>query len=97
MPEEKTDVQIREEKVRSALADLASKPGSPRNDKMIAALLRERSGLVAQQKADRVAQVDEQLKLYGYESGEGKSGGAKPEARKQPPQGRTTKPQQTGD
>ncbi|WP_425244847.1 hypothetical protein [Streptomyces sp. NEAU-NA10] len=35
-------------------------------DTMIAALLREREGLVQLGKKDRVAQVDEQLKLRGY-------------------------------
>jgi hypothetical protein len=35
-------------------------------DTMIAALLREREGLVQRGLKDRVAQVDEQLKLRGY-------------------------------
>ncbi|MFF2331820.1 MULTISPECIES: hypothetical protein [unclassified Streptomyces] len=35
-------------------------------DTMIAALLREREGLVQRGLDDRVAQVDEQLKLRGY-------------------------------
>lgn len=35
-------------------------------DPMIAALLRERVGLVQRGLKDRVAQVDEQLKLRGY-------------------------------
>lgn len=61
------------------------------DDKMIAALLRERAGLVSQGKDDRVAQVDEQLKLRGYREED------KPAARKQAPQGRSSKPQQTGD
>lgn len=60
--------------------------------RMIAALLRERSALEQQGKDDRVAQVDEQLKLHGY-----KSDDEKPAARKQAPQGRSSKPQQTGD
>lgn len=61
-----------------------------RNDKMIAALQRERVGLVARGKEDRVAQVDEQLKLYGYVE--------KETPRKQPPQGRSAKPpQETAD
>lgn len=61
-----------------------------KNDKMVAALLRERVALEQQGKADRVAQVDEQLIHFGYEGDEGKA-----KARKQPPQGRTAKPQQT--
>jgi len=61
------------------------------DERMIAALLREREGLVRRELADRVAQVDEQLKLHGYVEDE------KP-ARKQPPQGRSAKPpQQTAD
>jgi hypothetical protein len=36
------------------------------DDTMIAALLREREGLVQLGKKDRVAQVDEQLRLRGY-------------------------------
>lgn len=92
MPDEKTTKadESRKETVNKELAAFASQPGSPRNDKMIAALLRERSGYESQGKDDRVAQVDEQLVHYGYEPE------AKP-ARKQPPQGRSTKPQQTGD
>jgi SAM-dependent methyltransferase len=69
-----------------------AKAALPRNDKMIAALLRERAGLAALGKDERVAQVDEQLIHYGYDGGEKKA-----TARKQPPQGRSSKPQQTGD
>lgn len=36
-------------------------------DPMIAALLREREGYERAQQADRVAQVDEQLRARGYE------------------------------
>lgn len=61
------------------------------DDRMIAALLRERDGLVAQGKTERVAQVDEQLAHYGYTPEE------KPEARKQAPQGRSATPKQTKD
>lgn len=104
MPEEKTDAEVREDKTRAALSDLAGKPGSPRNDKMIAALLRERAGLEQQGKADRVAEVDAQLEHYGYnkpdgaktDGGDGKDD-SKTAARRQPPQGRSSKPQQTGD
>jgi hypothetical protein len=68
----------------------------PDNKMMIAALLRERAGLEVRGQSDRVEQVDEQLGFLGYKSSESK-GAAKTEARKQAPQGRTTKPQQTGD
>lgn len=36
-------------------------------DPMVAALLRERAGYVTRELPDRVAEVDEQLKLRGYE------------------------------
>ncbi|MFJ8081969.1 hypothetical protein ACIQ6Y_15295 [Streptomyces sp. NPDC096205] len=45
-------------------------------DTMIAALLREREGLVQRGLKDRVAQVDEQLKLRGHKQ------------RAEPPKGR---------
>lgn len=54
-------------------------------DTMIAALLREREGYVAQGKDDRVAQVDEQLKLRGHEVEE------------KAPAGRRVKPQAKAD
>ncbi|GIH69445.1 hypothetical protein [Sphaerimonospora thailandensis] len=38
------------------------------DETMVAALLREREGYVRHGMADRVAQVDEQLKHYGYEA-----------------------------
>lgn len=38
-----------------------------RDENMIAALKRERAGYVARGDDDRVAQVDEQLREYGYE------------------------------
>lgn len=38
-----------------------------RDENMIAALKRERAGYVARGDEDRVRQVDEQLKHYGYE------------------------------
>jgi hypothetical protein len=95
MPEEKTDAQIREDKIQAAMSELASKPGPPRNDRMIAALLRERAGLEAHGKSDRVEQVNEQLKAYGYETDEG-TDDDKSAARKQAPQGRSARPHQTG-
>jgi hypothetical protein len=52
-----------------------------RNEKMIAALLREREGLAASGKGDRVAQIDEQLQHYGHDP--------KVESRSRTPQGRT--------
>jgi len=65
----------------------------PVENKAIAALLRERAGLVAAGKTDRVALVDEQLKLRGYVTDEE----PKREARKQPPQGRSSKPPQASE
>lgn len=60
-----------------------------KNDAMIAALLREREGYVRSGKEARIKAVDDQLKLYGYKSGED-------EVRKLPPQGRTAdRPAQT--
>jgi hypothetical protein len=56
-------------------------------DAMVAALLREREGLVQQGLDDRVAQVDEQLALHGHKA----SAGDKPKApasRSTPPKGR---------
>jgi hypothetical protein len=52
----------------------------------IAALLRERSGYELAGRKDRVAQVDEQLAALGV----------KPEAKRQPPKGRSSRPRQTG-
>lgn len=92
------DIELAEKKRRAAVAE--SDGG---NDRMIAALRRERDALVQQGKTDRVKEVDAQLDHYGH-----KPDGAKSEAkgdgdgkgevsRKQAPQGRSTKPQQTGD
>lgn len=68
------------------------------NEKMVAALRRERAALQSQGKDERVAQVDEQLKFYGDNESSGKSDDSKkPETRKQAPQGRSTRPQQTTD
>lgn len=57
--------------------------------KRIAGLLRERQGYVNRNLPDRIKQVDEQLKLYGYKS-------PVEETRRTPPVGRTERPQQTG-
>lgn len=86
---------------------MAEEPES--TDSMVAALLREREGLVQRGLKDRVAQVDEQLKLRGYKPQRG--GRQKPaaddkppadtkktaaEQSAQPPQGRTQQaPEQT--
>ncbi|MFI7707611.1 hypothetical protein [Nonomuraea sp. NPDC049480] len=63
-------------------------------DPMIAALLRERDGYVQRGMDDRVAQVDEQLALRGYEASEDDSETSKEDgeadARSQPPKGRRT-------
>lgn len=52
-----------------------------KNEAMIAALLRERHGLKLAGKEDRVKQVDEQLRHYGYSKSE--------DPRKAAPEGRT--------
>jgi hypothetical protein len=59
-----------------------------KNERMIAALRREREGFVRAGKDDRVALVDEQLKFYGFEPEE------KPDPKKQAPQGRSAQPKQ---
>lgn len=57
------------------------------DDPMVAALLREREGLVQRGLADRVAQVDEQLRLRGTEPpADGPAG--EPVSRATPPKGR---------
>lgn len=59
-------------------------------DPMVAALLREREGYVGRGMDDRVAQVDEQLKLRGVEPPDaGKS--STPQSRSTPPKGRRTR------
>lgn len=88
MAEEKTVHEIAEEKRRAAQDELGKQQGSPENDRLIAALLRERSGLEAFGKTDRVAQIDEQLAHYGYKPEE------KADAKKQAPQGRSAAPKQ---
>ncbi|MET9734288.1 hypothetical protein ABZZ79_27715 [Streptomyces sp. NPDC006458] len=62
----------------------------PRDENMIAALKRERAIYVNAGDEDRVRQVDESLKHYGYgpDSSSGEQDG---------PQDRTTPPQQTAD
>jgi len=56
-----------------------------RDENMIAALKRERAVYVSQGDGDRVSQVDESLRHYGYD------------AEQDGPQERTTAPQQTAD
>lgn len=58
--------------------------GTDRDEKMVAALLREREGLAAAGKTDRVAQVDEQLQHYGHDP--------KKDSRSRLPEGRTSSP-----
>lgn len=59
------------------------------DDAMIAALLREREGYVRLGRADRVAQVDEQLRLRGVEPpADDKTEPTKPSSRSTPPKGR---------
>lgn len=60
-------------------------------DPMIAALLRERAGYVTRGLDDRVAQVDEQLKLRGHAAGEPESD----DPRSEPPKERRTPPRRT--
>lgn len=65
-------------------------------DSMVAALLREREGLVQRGLTDRVAQVDEQLKLRGVEPPiDEKAEPAKPASRSTPPKGRRTRSTET--
>lgn len=61
-------------------------------DPMVAALLREREGLTQSGLTDRIASVDEQLKLHGYEPPtDKKSAPAAPASRSAPPKGRKTR------
>ncbi|MEU5094942.1 hypothetical protein [Streptomyces sp. NPDC020996] len=60
-------------------------------DPMVAALLREREGLVQRGLADRVAQVDEQLQLRGVEPPADGTPPAVPTTRSTPPKGRRTR------
>ena len=63
-------------------------------DTMVAALLREREGLVQRGLDDRVAEVDEQLKLRGAEPhADGKP--ARATSRSTPPKGRRAKGTET--
>ncbi|WP_405841616.1 hypothetical protein [Streptomyces sp. NBC_01518] len=55
-------------------------------DPLVAALLREREGLVQSGLTDRVSDVDEQLKLHGYEPADEKP--SAPASRSTPPKGR---------
>ncbi|MGW1000747.1 hypothetical protein [Streptomyces sp. NPDC002520] len=65
-------------------------------DPMVAALLREREGLVQSGLTDRVAQVDEQLRLHGVQPpASGKSESAKPSSRSTPPKGRRARSTET--
>lgn len=71
-----------------------------RNENMIAALKRERAGYVARGLDDRVGQVDEQLRHYGYDP-EAPSPGGGPQGRSgresQQQTADTGTQQQTGD
>ncbi|MEU0809519.1 hypothetical protein [Streptomyces sp. NPDC005970] len=55
---------------------------------MVAALLREREGLVQRGLTDRVAEVDEQLKLRGAEPPKDDKPAARTASRSTPPKGR---------
>jgi hypothetical protein len=65
-------------------------------DPMVAALLREREGLVQRGLTDRVDQVDEQLRLRGAEPPAGEeTAPAKPASRSTPPKGRRARGTET--
>jgi hypothetical protein len=59
-----------------------------KNQRMIAALLREREGYVRRGLDDRVRQVDEQLEHHGYSGDPDENDG---------PEGRTAEPKRTAD
>lgn len=64
---------------------------------MVAALLRERAGYLAQGKTDRAALVEEQLRLRGYEPPEAEAADVVPstppaEPATQAPRGRSGRP-----
>lgn len=63
-------------------------------DPMVAALLREREGLVQSGLTDRIASVDEQLKLHGYKPPTAEKASA-PSSRSTPPKGRKTRGAET--
>ncbi|MBW8701881.1 hypothetical protein MBT84_19935 [Streptomyces sp. MBT84] len=65
------------------------------DDVMVAALLREREGLVQSGLTDRIASVDEQLKLHGYEPVDEKGASTKPSTRSTTPKGRKTRSSET--
>lgn len=74
---------------------------SDKNEKVIAGLLRERDALTATGKTERVAQVDEQLKIYGYSFPEEKAaekppaeGKSQGDPKQRAPQGRSTEQRQ---
>jgi hypothetical protein len=64
-------------------------------DPMVAALLREREGYVGRGMDDRVAQVDEQLKLRGHTPPANDNAPAKPASRSTPPKGRRARSTET--
>lgn len=65
-------------------------------DTIVAGLLREREGYVQLGQADRVALVDEQLKLRGYEPPQDSTPApAKRTSRSTPPKGRKTRGTET--
>lgn len=65
--------------------------GTQPHDQYVAALLEERRGYETYGRADRVAEVDEQLALRGYEA----AGEARAKAAPKSARGRGSKPQQT--
>ncbi|NUP45350.1 MAG: hypothetical protein HOY76_52070 [Streptomyces sp.] len=70
-------------------------PDAPQTeDSMVAALLREREGLVQRGLTDRVAEVDEQLKLRGAEPPTDDKP-SRASSRSTPPKGRRAKGSET--
>ena len=63
------------------------------DDAMVAALLREREGLVQQGLDDRVAAVDEQLAAHGHKASAGDK--KTPASRSTPPKGRRERGSET--
>lgn len=57
---------------------------TPTNDPMIAALLRERAGYLERGLEERVAAVDEQLKVRGYAGEKPAASPEQPERRQRP-------------
>lgn len=92
MPDLPTDDPVRQSWLRD-----------PARKAEIAALLRERAGLLAQGKADRVPAVDEQLAIRGYIAPQSEppqepsTSASEEQVRSSPPKGRRSRPRQTAE